>query len=95
MTSLLQRGCVKSVQRIEDTISPNDSSAVHSYNISEVSVNKTVVLIDISAPEGGGNIAATHKFNGNKNLILTFYHREYITVSGFNYVIMIQVIDFY
>ena len=92
---VLQRGCVKSVQRIEDTISPGDSSAVHSYNISEVSVNKTVVLIDISAPEGGGHIAAIHEFYGNKNLRVTLHHTNYNTIGGVQYVIMIQVIDFY
>ena len=91
------KGCVKSVQRIEDTIGANNTGGdvVRSYNISEVSVNKTVVLIDISAPEGGGHIAATHEFYGNKNLRVTLHHTNYNTVGGVQYVIMIQVIDFY
>ena len=91
------KGCVKSVQRIEDTIGGQSSDGVllRSYNISEVSVDKTVVLIDLSAPEGGGHIAATHEFNGNKNLRVTLHHTNYNTINGVQYVIMIQVIDFY
>ena len=94
---VLQRGCVKSIQRIEDTTGTNTlgGDVVKSYNISEVSVDKTVVLIDISAPEGGGHIAATHEFYGNKNLRVTVHHTNYNTISGVQYVIMIQVIDFY
>ena len=97
ISTVLQRGCVKSVQRIEDTTGTNTlgGDVVKSYNISEVSVDKTVVLIDISAPEGGGHIAATHEFYGNKNLRVTVHHTNYNTITGVQYAIMIQVIDFY
>ena len=88
---VLQRGCVKSVQRGNKTISDMTGNTSTSINISPIDPNKSLLLIDINAV--GGSILQLTSFNllQSSIVITTTYDRS----GSITFTLSYQVVEFY
>ena len=88
---VLQRGCVKSVQRGYKTISDMRGNTSTSINISPIDPNKSLLLIDINAV--GGSILQLTSFNllQSSIVITTTYDRS----GSITFTLSYQVVEFY
>ena len=91
MTSLLQRGCVKSVQRGYRSVADSEilSNKSISINISPINPNKSLLLIDVTAIDDGYG----------KKIFFNLLQSSIVVGSEINviygFVFSYQVVEFY
>ena len=86
---VLQRGCVKSVQRGNKTISDMRGNTSTSINISPIDPNKSLLLLDIY---GGSNALQVMGFNLLQSSIVITSMLSSGTVT---FTLTYQVVEFY
>ena len=88
--SLLQRGCIKSIQRIIKTVDSDKNNPLD-VDINYVDIDKTFIIMDASDPTENGNSGYV-TFNSNTSIKISVVRGSYIhPVITF----CIQVIEFY
>ena len=88
--SLLQRGCIKSIQRIIKTVNSDENNPLD-VDINYVDIDKTFIIMNASDPADNGNSGYV-TFNSNTSIKISVVHSSYIhPVISF----CIQVIEFY
>ena len=89
---VLQRGCVKSVQRGNKTISDMTGNTSTSINISPIDPNKSLLLLDIYTE--GNSILELTSFNllQSSIVITSTYNRS---SSSITFTLSYQVVEFY
>ena len=91
MTSLLQRGCVKSVQRGYRSVAGNEilSNKSMSINISPINPNKSLLLIDVTGTDD----------SYGRRLFFNLLQSSIVVGSEvdvrYNFVFSYQVVEFY
>ena len=88
--SLLQRGCIKSIQRILKEVDTNKNNSID-VDINYVDIDKTVIITDVCDTSDHG-FSGYVTFNSNTSIKISAVRASYSTpVMSF----CIQVIEFY
>ena len=88
--SLLQRGCIKSIQRIIKTVNTNENDSID-VEINYVNIDKTFIIMNDSGYYDNV-ISGYVTFNSNTSIKISMVH-----YSGMNNTVTfcIQIIEFY
>ena len=92
--SLLQRGCIKSIQRISHQFT-NESSTPDSIdiNISPVNIDKTIIIMHQYNSRSNDHIDAVVTFNSNISIHIA--QTQGPSQSNFIHFVDIQLVEFY
>ena len=88
---VLQRGCIKSVQRGNKTISDMRGNTSTSINISPIDPNKSLLLLDIYGESGP--VLCLSSFNLlQSSIVIT---STYLSGGSITFTLSYQVVEFY